>query len=247
MTSLERRIREALHATDDYQPSIDLFARLHRSIEEDRAHRRRLLATAITSAFGLLLLGLFVVATSQRTMAGVWTIPKWSLQAVIEVILVTILITLGPALRRLGSPLLDDVFHLKPETGALFSRLLDIAYYLFFGGFIILNLDPTDLHQRITIPSEELWLGATGIAAFLLFLGMAHVANLAVLPIIGLLFTSLARRVARRAAGASAPPESPKARKVDRLVTGIVVTTTMLGVAGSLALIGAILVSIGVD
>lgn len=247
MTSLERRIREALHATDDYQPSIDLFARLKRSIEEDRAHRRRLLVTAITSALGLLLLGLFIVATSQRTTAGVWTVPKWSLQAVIEVVLVTILITLGPALRRLGGPLLDDVFHLGPETGVLFSRLLDIAYYLFFGGFIVLNFDPTDLRQPITIPSEQLWLGTAGIAAFLLFLGIAHVANLAVLPIIGLLFTSLARRGARRDAGASAPPESPKARKVDRLVTGIVLTTTTVGVAGALALIGVILVGIGVD
>lgn len=246
MTSLERRIREALHAAEDYQPSVDLFARLQRSIEEDRAHRRRVHVTAITSAFGLLLMGLFVAAASQRSPSGVWTIPKWSLQAVAEVVLVTILITLGPVLRRLARPLLDDIFHLKPDTGVLFSKLLDIAYYLFFGGFIVLNLDPTDLHQPVTIPSQELWLGTAGIAAFLLSLGVAHVANLAVLPIIGLLFTSLARRTARRDAGSTAPPESPTARKADRLATGIVLATTMVGVAGTLALIGAILIGIGV-
>lgn len=247
MTSLERRIREALHATDDYQPSVDLFARLHRSIEEDRAHRRRLLVTAITSAFGLLVLGLFVAATSQRNPTGVWTVPKWSLQAVNEVVLITILITLGPALRRLGGPLLDDVFHLRPDTGVLFSKLLDIAYYLFFGGFIVNNFDPTDLHQPIAIPSEELWLGTAGIAAFLLFLGVTHVANLAVLPVVGLLYTSLARRAARRDAGSSAPPESPTARKVDRLALAIVLTAAMLALAGALVLVGFILIGIGVD
>ncbi|HVR77004.1 MAG TPA: hypothetical protein VMS99_01290 [Acidimicrobiia bacterium] len=247
MTSLERRIRDALHATDDYQPSTDLFARLHRSIEEDRAYRRRLIVTAIASALGILLLGVFFAATSRRSPAGAWIIPKWSLQAINETVLVTILIALGPALRRRGGPLLDDVFHLMPDTGVLFSRLLDIAYYLFFGGFIVINFDPTDLHQPITIPSEELWLGTAGIAAFLLLLGLAHVANLAVLPIIGLLFTSLARRAARRDAGSSAPPESPTARKADRLATGIVLATTMVGVAGALALIGVILIGIGAD
>ncbi|HEX9863499.1 MAG TPA: hypothetical protein VGC03_00875 [Acidimicrobiia bacterium] len=247
MTSLEGRIREALHATGDYQPSVDLFARLQRSIEEDRAHRRRILVTAITSTLGLLLLGLFVAASSQRSPTGLWTIPKWSLQAIIEVVLVAILIAVAPALRRLGGPLLDDVFHLRPDTGVLFSKLLDIAYYLFFGGLIVHNFDPTDLHQPIAIPSEELWLGTGGIAAFLMILGVAHVANLAVLPIIGLLFTSLTRRAARRDAGSSAPPESSQARKVDQLTTGIVLTTTMVGIAGALTLIGAILIGIGVD
>ncbi|HUP17870.1 MAG TPA: hypothetical protein VM848_17710 [Acidimicrobiia bacterium] len=247
MMSLERRIREALHATDDYQPSIDLFARLQRSIEEDRAHRRRLLEIAITSALGLLVLGLFVVATSQRSPGGVWTAPKWSLQAVIEVVLVTILITVGPALRRLGGPLLDDVFRLRPDTGVLFSKLLDIAYYLFFGGFIVINFDPADLHQPIAIPSEELWLGTAGIAAFLLFLGVAHVANLAVLPIIGLLFTSLARRAARRDAGSSAPPESPTAKRADRVALAFVITAALLALAGALVLVGFILIGVAID
>jgi hypothetical protein len=56
------------------------------------------------------------------------------------------------------------------STGVLFSKLLDIAYCLFFGGFIVNNFDPTDLHQPIAIPSEELWLGTARIAAFLLLL-----------------------------------------------------------------------------
>lgn len=36
--SLEKRIADALHAADTFQPSPDLFTRLQRSIEEDLAH-----------------------------------------------------------------------------------------------------------------------------------------------------------------------------------------------------------------
>lgn len=243
--SLERRIREALHAADDYQPSADLFSRLRRSIEEDRAHRRRLLFTAGASTAGLMAIGLFIAATSQRDAAGAVTVPKWSLQVVIAVVLITILATLGPALRRLGGPLLDEVFHLSPTTGTHFSRLLDIAYYLFFGGLTVTNLDPTDWQAAVGIPSQELWVGVTQIAGFLLGLGVAHVANLAVLPTIGLLFTSLSRRAARRDAGSSAPPESTRAKQADRLASGIVLTAAMLGIVGALSLIGLIVFTLG--
>ena len=40
--TVEQRLRDALHRADGYAPSPDLFARVQRSIEEDRAHRRRM-------------------------------------------------------------------------------------------------------------------------------------------------------------------------------------------------------------
>lgn len=245
--SLERRIADALHATDDYEPSLNLFARLQRSIEEDRAHRRRVRITIGLAFVGVALLAGFLGAVAQRSPDGIITVPKWSVQVVVASVLITVLISLGPVLRRLGSPLLEDVFHLNPPTGQRFSRLLDIAFYLFFGGLIVTGFDTRGLAERVRASSEEAWIGLAQIAGFLVRLGVIHTINLALLPLIGLLFTSLTRRARRRAAGVDAPPESPSALEVDRLAGRIVMTAAAVAVAGALALVGVILVSLGLS
>lgn len=245
--SLEKRISDALHAADDYQPSVDLFARLHRSIEEDRAHRRRLRVTLALVGTGLFVVFAFLVAVAQRSSDGVVTVPKWSIQVVVAFVLITVLIALGPVLRRLGSPLLEEVFHLNPPTGVRFSRLLDIAYYLFFGGLIVSAIETRGLAGQVQASSEEAWIALAQVAGFLLQLGIVHTINLALLPVIGLLFNSLTRRARRRAEGPDAPQESPYARKADRLATAIVMTAAGVAIAGALALVGVILVSLGLS
>lgn len=186
----------------------------------------------------------FLAAVAEKSPDGVTTVPKWSVQAVAAVVLITVLVTLGPVLRRLGSPLLENVFYLNPATGQRFARLLDIAYYLFFGGLIVNSVDTRGLTEHVGASSEEVWTGMARIAGFLTQLGVVHTINLALLPVIGLLFTSLTRRAKRRAAGAEAPPESPHARRADRLALGIVVTATAVAVAATLALVAVVLVSI---
>lgn len=238
--SLEKRIADALHAADDFEPSIDLFARLKRSIEEDRAHRRRVRITLGLIGAGLVLLVVFLIAVAQQGPDGVVTVPKWSVQMVVTSVLIAVLLTLGPVLRRLGSPLLEEVFHLNPPTGRRFARLLDIAYYLFFGGLVVSGLDTRGLLERVTVSGDEVWLGIAQIAEFLLQLGVAHTVNLALLPVIGLLFNSLIRRARRRTAGADAPPESVLARKADRLATAIVMVAAAVAIAGALALVGVV-------
>lgn len=245
--SLERRIADALHAADDYEPSLDLFSRLKRSIEEDRAHRRRVRITLALVSVGVLVLATFLVAVARRDPGGIVTIPKWSAQIAVASVLITVLVTLGPVLRRLGSPLLEEVFHLNPPTGHRFSRLLDIAYYLFFGGLIVSGFDTRGLGDQLGVSSDEVWLAIAQIAGFLLQLGIVHTLNLALLPVIGLLFNSLTRRARRRSQGAEAPQESPYARKADRLATTIVMTAAAVAIAGALALVGVILVSLGLS
>lgn len=245
--SLERRIADALHAADDYEPSNDLFARLHRSIEEDRAHRRRVRTTIGLVSLGVVLLAGFLAAVAQRSSDGTVIVPKWSIQVAVALILTTVLISLGPVLRRLGSPLLDEVFHLSASTGQRFSRLLDIAYYLFFGGLIVNALDPRGLADQVGISSDEMWTALAQIAGFLLQLGVVHTINLALLPLIGLLFNSSVRRARRRAAGAAAPAESPDAHKADRVAGIIVMTVAVLAIAGALVLVGVVLVSLGLS
>ena len=127
LMSLERRLTEALHRVDAYQPSVDLYARLNRSIEEDKAHRHRIRSGSAAVVLGLGILGAFLVALAERDPDGVLVWPKWSIQVMVFGLLTSCLVVFGPAIRRLGQPYLVDVFHMSPATGDRFSRLLDIA------------------------------------------------------------------------------------------------------------------------
>jgi hypothetical protein len=237
--SLERRITEAMHQTDNYQPSIDLFARLSRSIEEDKAHRRRIRSGSAAVVLGFGILVAFLIALADHDPDRVLVLPKWSMQVVVFGLLSSCLLVFGPAIRRLGQPYLADVFHMSPATGERFSRLLDIAYYLFFGGGILSSLDLTEVGSLIPA-NESLEFGVEQVALFLAVLGLAHVGNLLLLPIVGLLFSSVTRRSRRRIAGSEAPPVAERARKTDRLAMAIVFTAALLGIGGGLLVIALV-------
>ena len=234
--SLERRLTEALHQGDGYQPSVDLFARLSRSIEEDKKHRRRIRRGTAAVVAGLAILATFLIELADRDPDGVLVLPKWSMQVVVFALLTSCLVVFGPAIRRLGQPYLAEVFHVSPATGERFSRLLDIAYYLFFGGGILSSLDLTEAASLVPA-TESLEFGVEQVALFLSVLGLAHVGNLLLLPTVGLLFASVTRRARRRAAGSEAPPMSERARKTDRLAMVIVLTAVLLGIGGGLLVI----------
>jgi len=237
--SLENRLIEALHQRDDYQPSVDLFARLHRSIEEDQEHRRRIRRGGAAVVAGLGILGTFVTALADHGPDGVLVLPKWSIQVVMFALLTSCLLVFGPAIRRLGQPFLADAFHMNPATGERFSRLLDIAYYLFFGGGILSSLDLTE--AGTLVPAIEGLESGGQVALFLVVLGLAHVGNLLLLPIVGLLYASVTRRARRRAAGSEAPPISERARNTDRLALAIVLTAVSIGIGGGLLVVALVI------
>jgi hypothetical protein len=241
--SLERRLTEALRQADHYQPSVDLFARLSRSIQEDQAHRRRTRRWSAAVVVGFGILASFLIALADRDPDGLLVLPKWSMQVVVFAVLTSCLLVLGPAIRRLGQPYLADVFHMSPATGDRFSRLLDIAYYLFFGGGILSSLDLTQAGSLVPA-SESLKFGVEQVALFLTALGLAHVGNLLLLPVVGLLFTSLTRRARRRVAGSEAPPVSEKARRTDRLAMAILLTVVLLGIGGALMVVAFVVTGI---
>lgn len=235
--SLERRLTEALHHADDYEPSVDLFARLSRSIEEDRSHRRRLGVTIGGAVAGVSGAAVFLGMLAGRDTEGLLVFPKWSIQLLLFVSLATCLIVLGPVIRRLGQPYLTDVFHMSPATGDRFSRLLDLAYYLAFGGGILSSVDLTAPASQVEVGGEAVLSALFAAARFVALLGLAHAGNLLLLPVIGLLFSSITRLARRRAAGIDAPPISRKARTADRLASGIVLVAVLLAIAGVLLLI----------
>jgi multisubunit Na+/H+ antiporter MnhC subunit len=188
---------------------------------------------------GLGTLGTFVTALAVHDPDGMLVLPKWSIQVVMFALLTSCLLVFGPAIRRLGQPYLADAFHINPATGERFSRLLDIAYYLFFGGGILSSLDLTEAGSLVAL-SEGLESGGQ-VALFLVVLGFAHVGNLLLLPVVGLLYASVTRRARRRAAGSEAPPISERARNTDRLALAIVLTAVSIGIGGGLLVVALVI------
>lgn len=220
--TVEQRLIDALHRVDEYEPSIDLYARTTRSIEEDRAHRRRVITSALWTLFGLVAVAAFLYGAASRNAGGQVVFPKWSLVLAQLMIVVPVLLVLGPLIRRFGQPLIQGAFHVNPETGARFSRVLDIAYYLFFGGLIVLaaGIDRADFATMVSV-SELRDPYLDQLAGFFLVLGITHALNLLVIPVVGLIFSAGNRRARRHLAGQTRPAESPRALQADRVATWI--------------------------
>jgi len=232
----EQRLQEALHSADDFEPSPDLFARVERSLAEDRAHRRRLVrnatAAALVVAFCVLFIGAFITTGSN----GRLLVPRWVLELLENLILIGLTLTLGPSIRRFGRNYVDDVFHVSPSTGQRVLYLLDTAYYLVFAGVILTTVSLT--HPGLTISLQGgLEDAAERFGNFLLAMGILHALTLAVLPVIGLIFSSTRWRVARQDLGADAPPPSEPAVKAEAIVKSIVILIVALALGGAVTIL----------
>jgi len=219
--SLEQRLTDALHHLDRYQPSPDLFDRTGRSIEEDRAYRRRMRTGVSVSVLSALALTVLFGSVMARNDLDQLVVPKWSIVSAQLVLSVVLLFSLAPMIRRYGRPFLESAFHMSSETGERFSRVLDLAYYLSFGGLIVVSTSITDPFSTMVFPAELKSL-LTELARFLLLMGLAHAINLIAIPVVGLISGSTVRRSVRRAAGADAPDEAKAAKTADRVATWIV-------------------------
>ncbi len=194
--SVEQLLRDTLHRADTYEVSPDLFARVQRSIEEDRAHRRRVRATVGWTLAGLLAVAAYLVAFVE-VVDGRVTWPWWALEALTTAILITLILVLGPLIRRFGGIFAGSVFTAHPPTAQHFLRVLDVAYYLVFTAFVLIETQ--------VVPREE-WLGASGNAAhlqwltgriggMLLLMGVLHAVTIALLPVLGVVFSSIWRQL----------------------------------------------------
>lgn len=236
--SLEQRLIETLHRADDFEPSPDLFARVERSLEEDLRHRRRMLWVGSSLVAGAIACAFYLREAITVAPSGRLIVPGWALIVLTTILQVTVVLTIGPTLRRFGRPFIADVFRLDPATGDRFVALLDIAFYLFFFGNIIVRADLQSWDQWVILGTEA-WEWTARFAFFLLVMGIAHAFTIATLPLVGLFHSSLVRRAKRREAGATAPPVSARAEQAERVVRFIV-----WGMAGLAAL--ATLVAVGI-
>lgn len=234
--SLERRLREALHEVDHFEPNPDLFARVSSSVEEDIAHRRRVRRVSMAAAFTALGIAGYVSAVVGRSGTGQLVAPRWSIELLTTAVMVVLTLVLGPAIRRFGRIFVADAFRLDPGTGDRFLRLLDIAYYLAFSGMILLEVTLTDLETALSL-RLQLAAATERLALFLLVMGLLHATTLVVLPVIGLVFSSTVRRVRRTAVETASVP-SLRAEAAERVVR------LLLWALGGLAAAGAVLAAV---
>ena len=194
--SVEQLLRQALHRVDDYHPSTDLFDRVRDSIEQDRVHRLRVRrAVAVLTAAGLAIVGyLWVMA---EVVDGRLHWPWWSLEALSATVMVTIVVVLGPLIRRFGSIYDPVVFRAHPTTAGRFLALLDIAYYLVFAAYVLLTttLAPYDTWLEPGGGIDHLEHVAARLGGLLLLMGVLHSLTIAFLPVLGLIFTDGWRRL----------------------------------------------------
>jgi hypothetical protein len=186
MTRLEARLRDALYAEAlQVEESPDLFARVKGSIEDDGRRRRwRRRAAAITGAALAAFAALVAAATDFREgeLFMDWRI----LELVTTALLVVIIIVLGPFIKRFGKSYAAEVFRANPGTGKSFIVLMDFAYYLVFGAYVlftpVLNRPET---WSAAVNSVQLKAEIMKVAGILLLMGVLHGVNLLLLPIIG--------------------------------------------------------------
>lgn len=186
MTRLEARLRDALYAEAlQVEESPDLFARVTGSIDDDarrRSWRRRVAAITgmALAAFAALLVAVTDFRKGELFMD--WRI----LELVTTAILVVIVIVLGPFIKRFGKSYAAEVFRANPSTGKSFIVLMDFAYYLVFGAYVLFTpvLNPPATWSE-TANAVQLKAETMKVAGILLLMGVLHGVNLLLLPIIG--------------------------------------------------------------
>lgn len=119
----------------------------------------------------------------------------WTLELITTVVLVVIVLVLGPLIKRYGKSYAADVFAANPRTGKSYLVLMDVAYYLIFGAYILLTVQfdpPSDWGD--TVNAAQLQGETIRLAGLLILMGLLHGLNVITLPIIGRLL-SLNRRL----------------------------------------------------
>jgi hypothetical protein len=234
--TIERRLIDALHQLDAFDPSPDLFARVERSLAEDRAFRRRRIFIALSVVAGVAGIVAWLTYSTKRGLAGNLFIEGWRLSLAYLALAGTTVITLAPHIRRFGRSFIDDVFHLSPETGGRFLTVLDIAYYTAFLGLILVDADAWGLGERLLLlPALEEFVFRYALA--LAVMGVLHAVNIAFLPVLGLIYNSIVRIDLRRRAGDQAPPESMRAQTADRNARSFAIAVAVLALAVAFSLL----------
>lgn len=110
----------------------------------------------------------------------------WILELIVTGVLLTIVLVLGPLIKRFGRSYAADVFRANPRTGKSYLVLMDIAYYLIFTAYILFSAKfQPDTGWRETVNAAQIEGSLVRIGGMLLIMGVLHGLNVLSLPIIG--------------------------------------------------------------
>jgi hypothetical protein len=114
----------------------------------------------------------------------------WILEIVVVVVLVGVVAVLGPLIKRFGRGYAADVFRANPRTGKSYLVLMDFAYYLIFGAYVlfVIKWEP-DTGWDDQVNAEQIQASVVRLGGMLLLMGFLHGLNVLSLPVIGRLFT----------------------------------------------------------
>ena len=236
--TFEQRVETALRSADRFEPSPDLFAKVQRSIAEDARHRRWLARLLMRVGLAVAAVGGYLLVTLER-LDGVWSMPYVAFELLVTAAMVTMVIVVGPFIRKFGEMFEQSVFGAVPDTGKDVLRLLDIAYYLIFGAFTLMTISlspPFDVGDSLVG-----WIqwAQFRIGGLLLLIGVLHVVLIMSLPVVGLVHAANRRRI-RMADGALSGDQG-----LDKLDTAINVASWILADLLLLLLVGLVILVVG--
>ena len=199
--NVEQRLVDALRAADQVEASPDLWTRVVHSIEEDQAHRRRV--TISTAAVIGTVVALLVVGAIGLTDGPLGRFVQLPVMQLIETVaLVALVAVLGPAIRRFGRGYAADLWPVTPATATALLRLLDVAYVLVFGGFILMTVDFN--FATTSGPAVNCFVSAVEchtvqsqiedacirLGGLILVMGLLHAVTIVALPVVALISNS---------------------------------------------------------
>ena len=114
----------------------------------------------------------------------------WILELIFAGVLIIVVAILGPLIKRFGRAYAADVFQANPRTGKSYLVLMDFAYYMIFGAYVlfVIKWEP-DTGWADQVNAEQLQGSVVRLGGMILLMGLLHGLNVLTLPLIGRVFT----------------------------------------------------------
>lgn len=109
----------------------------------------------------------------------------WVIELIATFVLVTIVVVLGPLIKRFGRAYAGDVFRANPRTGKSYLVLMDVAYYLIFVAYILFTATLAEPVEWRLSTANQLQSEVFRVGGMLMLMGVLHGANVLSLPLVG--------------------------------------------------------------